>query len=129
MNEEKWTTEQLKNFATADDFRVSPFYDDGKTYGTPTWIWSVVVDEQLFIRAWNGQNSRWHRSAIQQKAGRIFLAGNNYEVIFEPLNDEALNQKIDSAYQIKYSDSPYMKPMIQAGPRSSTLKVIPRKEA
>jgi hypothetical protein len=33
--------------------------------GTPTWIWSVVVDGALYVRA-----SRWHRAAVRQKAGR-----------------------------------------------------------
>jgi Uncharacterized protein conserved in bacteria len=78
-----WALEQLQKFSQADDFRVSPFYSDGKTYGTPTWIWSVVVDHRLFIRAWNGQNSRWYRSAIKQQGGRIFLDGSNHEVIFK----------------------------------------------
>ena len=54
----QWTTKQLNEFATADDMHVSPFYADGKTYGTPTWIWSVVVGNHLYVRAWNGQQSR-----------------------------------------------------------------------
>lgn len=128
MNNKTWNSQELQDFATADDFRVSPFYSDGKTYGTPTWIWSVVVDDNLFIRAWNGQQSRWYRSAIQQKAGRIFLAEHNHEVTFVPLNDEVLNSKVDQAYQAKYGDSPYFSPMVQSGPRSTTLKIIPRND-
>jgi hypothetical protein len=31
--------------AEADDLHVSPFRDDGVTYGNPTWIWSVSVDD------------------------------------------------------------------------------------
>ncbi|GEO78514.1 hypothetical protein FD29_GL001576 [Companilactobacillus mindensis DSM 14500] len=126
MENKTWSNQELKSFKVADDFRVSPFYSDGKTYGTPTWIWSVVVDKQLFIRAWNGQQSRWYRSAIQQKAGRIFLAEHNHEVNFIPLEDEALNYKVDQAYQLKYGDSPYFYPMVQSGPRSTTLKIVPR---
>lgn len=126
MENKTWSNQELESFKVADDFRVSPFYSDGKTYGTPTWIWSVVVDKQLFIRAWNGQQSRWYRSAIQQKAGRIFLAEHNHEVNFIPLEDEALNYKVDQAYQLKYGDSPYFYPMVQSGPRSTTLKIVPR---
>ncbi|MGP4117260.1 DUF2255 family protein [Levilactobacillus zymae] len=129
-----WTAAELTQFATADDFRVSPFYSDGHTYGTPTWIWSVVVDGQLVIRAWNGLASRWHRSAVQQGAGRILLAGKNYnvtfapleDVTFAPLEDAAVNQQVDAAYRQKYGDSSYLTGMLQAGPRASTLRVSPR---
>jgi hypothetical protein len=42
--------------AGADDFHISPFREAGVTYGTPTWIWSVAVEEALYVRAYNGQN-------------------------------------------------------------------------
>lgn len=126
MSENRWTLEQLQNFAKADDFRVSPFYSDGKTYGTPTWIWSVVIDHKLFIRAWNGQNSRWYRSAIQQQGGRIFLDGSNHEVVFKKLHDDRINDLVDQGYRDKYQNSPYLSPMIQAGPRSTTIEVVPK---
>jgi len=126
MSEKIWTTEQLLNFAKADDFQVSPFYSDGKTYGTPTWIWSVVTNDRLFIRAWNGQNSRWYNSAIKQGAGRIFLDGANHEVTFKKLNDDKINSLVDQAYEQKYQGSAYLSPMVQAGPQSSTIEVIRR---
>jgi len=63
---------------------ISPFREDGVTYGTPTWIWSVVVDG-LYVRGDNGQQSRWYQAAIHQKAGRIGAAGMTKEVVFEPV--------------------------------------------
>jgi hypothetical protein len=39
-----WNSDELRKIADADDLHVSPFRDDGTTYGTPTWIWSVAVD-------------------------------------------------------------------------------------
>src|SRR6516162_2403251 len=42
-----WASEELSTIASSDDLHVSPFREDGKTYGTPTWIWSVVVDDNL----------------------------------------------------------------------------------
>jgi hypothetical protein len=127
MTNTQWSEELIQKFATADDMKVSPFYSDGKTYGTPTWIWSVVVEGQLYIRAWNGPRSRWYRSALEQKRGRIHLAKENYEVFFEKLTDETINKKVDQTYQQKYADSVYMPPMIQAGPRSTTMQLLPRK--
>ncbi|WP_420864635.1 DUF2255 family protein [Levilactobacillus spicheri] len=128
MQTHQWDFTELTAFAQANDLQVSPFYSDGKTYGTPTWIWSVVVEQSLYIRAWNGCQSRWYRSAIRQGAGRIFLAGDNHEVCFEPVRGRLKNRAIDQAYRVKYATSPYLRTMLQAGPRRSTLSVTPRLE-
>ncbi len=40
-----WSPDELHRIAGADDLHISPFREDGVTYGTPTWIWSVVVDD------------------------------------------------------------------------------------
>ena len=45
-----WPANELENIARTDDLHISPFCEDGKTYGTPTWIWSVVVDGNLYVR-------------------------------------------------------------------------------
>lgn len=121
----KWAKDELHKIAKTDDLHISPFRDDGKSYGTPTWIWSVVVDDDLYVRAYNGKNSRWYQAALRQKAGRITAAGLTKEVTFEPLNGE-MNDRIDDAYRAKYKSSPYLDPMIAARARSATVKVVPR---
>ena len=73
----------VTRIAGTDDLHIAPFREDGKTYGTPTWIWSVAVDGDLYVRAYNGRNSRWHMAALRQKAGRITAAGMTREVAFE----------------------------------------------
>lgn len=120
-----WTKDELRKIAETDDLHISPFRDDGKTYGTPTWIWSVVFDDALYVRAYNGQNSRWYRAATRQKAGRITSAGMTKEVAFEPV-DGIINDRIDDAYRAKYQGSPYLSPMIGSRARSATVKVTPR---
>ena len=54
-----WSKDELRKIAETDDLHISPFREDGRTYGTPTWIWSVAVNDALYVRAYNGQNSRW----------------------------------------------------------------------
>jgi hypothetical protein len=80
-----WSKDELRKIAEADDLHISPFREDGVTYGTPTWIWSVAVDDALYVRAYNGRDSRWYRAAVRQKAGRITAAGMTKEVTFEPV--------------------------------------------
>ncbi|MGB2900333.1 MAG: DUF2255 family protein [Candidatus Acidiferrum sp.] len=120
-----WAKDELNKIAETDDLHISPLREDGKTYGTPTWIWSVFVDGALYVRAYNGKNSRWHQAAIRQKVGRITAAGIAKEVSFEPA-DGAINDRIDDAYTAKYKGSAYLKPMIGAHARSATVKVLPR---
>ncbi len=119
-----WSKGELQEIAKTDDLHISPFRDDGKTYGTPTWIWSVVVGDALYVRAYNGVKSRWYQAALKQKAGRITAAGLTKEVAFEPATD--MKDLVDEAYRIKYRESPYLKPMIGAAASAATVKITPR---
>jgi hypothetical protein len=120
-----WSSDELRKITEADDLHISSFRDDGVTYGTPTWIWSVAVENALYVRGYNGQKSSWYQAALRQKAGQINVAGMTKEVIFEPV-DGPINDRIDDAYRAKYHNSPYLSPMISARARSATVKVMPR---
>ncbi len=120
-----WDRAELERIVEADDLHVAPFREDGKTCGTPTWIWSVAVDGDLYVRAYNGRNSRWHRAALRQEAGRITAAGTTKDVAFAPV-EGPINDRIDAAYRAKYRDSPYLAPMIGERARSATVKITPR---
>jgi hypothetical protein len=119
-----WRKDELKKIADTDDLHISPFREDGMTYGTPTWIWSVVVDDSLHVRAYNGMASRWYKAVMQQKRGRITAAGVTKNVAFEPV-DGPINDDIDEAYREKYKNSPYLQPMISKRSRSATVKIEP----
>ena len=119
-----WRRNELKKIADTDDLHISPFREDGMTYGTPTWIWSVVVDGSLYVRAYHGTASRWYKAAMQQKPGRITAAGITKDVTFETL-DGTINDRIDNAYRAKYKTSPYLQPMISTRSRSATVKIEP----
>jgi hypothetical protein len=120
-----WSNDELRKIAEADDLHIAPFREDGLTYGTPTWIWSVVVGDALYVRAYNGQRSRWYQAAVKQKAGRVSAAGMTKDVTFEPV-DGPLNDLVDDAYQAKYQGSPYLSSMISARARSASIRIAPR---
>jgi hypothetical protein len=50
------------------------------------------------------------------------------KVTFEPV-DGLVNDRIDVAYRAKYRGSPYLKPMIGAGARAATVRIMPREAA
>lgn len=120
-----WTPEQLRSIGDSDDFHIAPYRADGTTPGTPTWIWSVVVDGGLYVRAYNGTASGWYRSAVAQGAGRISAGGIDAEVTLTPVTGE-LDDRIDQAYSRKYARSPYLASMISERARAATVRVAPR---
>jgi hypothetical protein len=120
-----WRQDELRKIAAADDLHIAPLRDDGATYGTPTWIWSVAVDGELYVRAYNGKDSRWHKAAMRQKAGRISAAGMTKDVAFQPV-EGPVNDRIDDAYRAKYHANAYLDPMIGARARAATVRITPR---
>ncbi|MEU1301320.1 DUF2255 family protein [Streptomyces shenzhenensis] len=103
---------------------ISPLRGDGVIHGTPTWAWSVVVGSDLYVRRYNGTGFRWYQAAMRQKAGLIRIAGTGHEVTFAPAASIVLDA-VDDAYRTKYALSPYLRHMIQSGPRSTTVRVAP----
>jgi hypothetical protein len=115
----------LRAIAENDDLFVAPFREDGTTYGTPTQTWALVVGDRVYVRAASGQDSRWYQAAITQNAGRVRVAGQDYEVNFAPAGttDEAA---IDAAYEAKYPGSSAVPTMQGAGPKSAAVLISPR---
>ena len=61
---------RARKIIEADDLRISPFREDGVTPGTPTWIWTVAVDGGLYVRGYNGQDSRWYQAARRRRLAK-----------------------------------------------------------
>ena len=119
--------DEVARIVAADDLHIAPFREDGTTPGTPTWIWAVAVDGELYVRAYNGARSRWHQAALSQRAGEITAAGSTHAVAFEPV-EGAINDRIDDAYRRKYAGSQYLAPMIGARARAATVRIIPKSQ-
>ncbi|GLV48951.1 hypothetical protein TJA_20540 [Thermus sp. LT1-2-5] len=124
-----WTKEELTRIAQADDLHVSPFREDGLTYGTPTWVWCVVVGEALYARAYHGEGSSWYQAALKQRAGRVRVAGMVREAVFLPVpQEDPVQEAIDAAYREKYRGSPYLEAMLSPRARAATVRILPREE-
>lgn len=121
----EWATDQLAVIAANTDLYLAPFREDGTTYGTLTQTWALVVDGKVYVRAANGQGSRWYQAAVTQKAGKVRVAGADIEVTFEAAgsDDEAA---IDAAYEAKYPGSSAVPIMQGAGPKAASVRIWPR---
>ncbi|MDW8480405.1 MAG: DUF2255 family protein [Meiothermus sp.] len=124
-----WTGEELARIAQADDLHVSPFREDGVTYGTPTWVWCVVVGEAVYARAYHGGRSSWYQAALKQGAGRVRVAGIVRAAVFLPVpQEDPVQEAIDGAYREKYQGSPYLEAMLSPRARVATVCILPMKE-
>lgn len=119
-----WQPAELHRIIAADDLHIAPYRPRGTTPGTPTWIWCVEVDGQLYVRGYNGTRSRWYQAATAQRAGRIRAAGKEHIVTFAPVTGP-INDAIDAAYRAKYAASPYLAAMISARARAATVRIAP----
>ena len=123
---QKFNPEELNQMIEADDLKISVLRDNGLSYGTPTWIWVVAINGDMYVRAYNGVRSSWYKAAQTQKTGRIFAAGMVKEVVFETDIAPELEAPIDHAYKQKYSGSPYLSPMISARAKAATVRILPQ---
>jgi hypothetical protein len=120
-----WTPADLDAIRRNPDLYVSPFRDDGVTYGTPTQTWALVVDGNVYVRAANGPTSSWYGAAITQGAGRVRVEDRVYEVTFAEAPAE-VSEAIDSAYEDKYPGSSAVPIMQGELPKSATVVIAPR---
>jgi hypothetical protein len=119
-----WRTDELDRITQADGFLVAPYRDNHVTLADPSWTWSVAVDGELYVRAYNGTRSSWYKSAIRERAGQISTGGLKKLVAFEPVQG-AINDDIDAAYQAKYAGSRYLEAMLSERASASTLRIRP----
>ena len=92
---ETWLTDQVRRIAEADDLHISPFRET-VDLRHPTWIWSVAVDDDLYVRAYYRKNSRWYQAAVREKAPEHYQ-GSDLRAV-----EGAIYERIDDAYRGKY---------------------------
>jgi hypothetical protein len=121
----RWPADDLRKIAEANGLHIAPFREDGVRYRTSTWIWSVAVNGELYVRAYNGKKSRWYEAAMRQRAGRIMTDEMICDVHFEPVDTPVIN-RVDDAYRAKYAGSSYLNAMIGQRARAATVRITPR---
>ncbi len=122
-----WTRHDLERIGAAEELQLASFKEDG-TLRKPVTIWAVRVGDDLYVRAYRGREGAWFRHIQLRPEGRISAGGVTKDVTFvDGSSDEALNNKIDAAYQSKYQryGATYVNPMIAPLARAATLQLVP----
>lgn len=116
-----WTDEQLDRIGRTRELDVAPRRADGSLRGFTT-IWVVRVDDDLYVRSWNGPTGSWYRAATASGAGRIRIDAVDHDVRFRPA-DDIDPARVDAAYREKYGRSSYVDAMVADGPAATTLQL------
>ena len=122
-----WTHTDLERIGAAEELQLATFKRDGKLR-KPVVIWVVRLGDDLYVRSWRGPTGAWFRHIQQRPEARIVAGGVTKNVMLvDASSDEALNNKIDAAYQSKYQrySATYVDPMIAPQARATTLKLVP----
>ena len=88
-------------------------------------IWVVRDGDDLYVRSYRGAGAAWFRGTQLRHEGHVRAGGVDKDVAFSEVTDPGVNDQIDAAYRAKYSGS-YVAPMVAAGARATTLKLVPR---
>jgi hypothetical protein len=115
-----WNPDDLAAIDAAGELRVAARRPEG-TLRTPTIVWHVVVDGELFIRSVRGDAGGWYRGVQRTGAGAIEAGGVRAEVSF--LRDDAHDESIDQAYHVKYGDGSPVVAITSPEATATTLRV------
>ncbi len=86
-------------------------------------IGMVVVDGELYVRAYRGVHSRWYRAAREHGNGRIQVAAVTRDVLLETHGLEP-SAEIDAAFRDKYG-RPADALMASTEARAATIRIAP----
>lgn len=121
-----WNSDDLSRIGNSEEIHIAAMRRDG-TFSSPTTIWTVRVDDDLYVRAIHGRDSLWFRGTQVRHEGYIEAGGVTVNVTFES-PEPGMEDQIDEAYRAKYhSYAPdIVDSVLSKEARIATLAVVPR---
>jgi hypothetical protein len=121
-----WKSDELNKIGKAEELEIASLRRNG-TLRTVT-IWVVRLGDDLYVRSYKGRGGAWFRAAQLSLEGRIRAGGVEKDVTFVEETDPGTNDQIDAVYRTKYGgyNAQYVDPMVAAGARATTIKLVPR---
>jgi len=117
-----WTEMDIRNLADANSLKLTAGPDLRKVVE----IGMVVVDHDLYVRAFRGPSSAWFRAAVTATSGTVAVHGIRRSVTFRAVNGElvdGIDDRIDHAFRAKYGDAAPL--VADRRARAATLRIAP----
>ena len=125
---EPWNVSIRQALAAAKEVDITPIDADGTRRASRT-IWSIGVDDELYVRSWKGRGAVWFREALAAGQGELTVTGGGTSqlVRFEEVDAAASVQaQISAAFLTKYAADGNAGAMNEDAPVSATLRVLSR---
>lgn len=114
----------LQHLADVEEIDIAFRRPNGSIGSTPIWV--VQVGEDIFVRSVRGTRGGWYRRLRADPDGEVRDGGHTHPVHAEPVADERTLGEVTGAYQTKYGDSPYVRPLLEGSSIGATLRLHPR---
>jgi hypothetical protein len=121
-----WTNDSLAKVGNADELAIASRRPDGSLRPYVT-IWTVRVDEDIYVRSAAGPDNPWFRRAVASAEGRIRAGGVEQDVDLEVAAPEVATS-ITAAYHAKYDryGPSIVGTVVSAEAVASALRLVPR---
>lgn len=118
------TRQQIDWIGDANEVHVSTYRADGSRRRSVP-IWTVRVDDDLYIRSAFGPNAAWFRNATAGNRLHLEAGSEAVDVALELTADVAVNAQVDTAYRSKYPDGGNATTIMVSPPATgSTAKLL-----
>jgi hypothetical protein len=90
-----------------------------------TIIWTVVDDDDVFIRSYRGDGARWYREALANPAVALHANGIRLPATAVAANDPESIERASSGFRRKYAGDPAASAMVRPEILATTLRLEP----
>ena len=121
-----WTKDSLAKVGNAEELAIASRRPDGSLRPYVT-IWTVRVDDDIYVRSAAGPDNPWFRRALASGEGRIRAGGLEQDVALEVATPDVA-ATITAAYHAKYDryGPSIVGTVVSAEAVASTLRLVPR---
>ncbi|AMT74181.1 DUF2255 family protein [Mycobacteroides immunogenum] len=95
------TRDQRDVLGAAHEVQVSTYRRDG-TRRRPIPIWTVRVEDEVYVRSALGPDAAWYRNALKDNRLHVDAGAVAIDLALETAADAAINVAVDAAYRAKY---------------------------
>jgi len=94
----------------------------GSAHRVPIWV--VVDGEDVFVRTYRGEKSRWYRE-LRAAPGALVAGSKRIRVRAVPATDRESIRRTSDAYRAKYAKSGSLNSMLRQAVLDTTLRLEP----
>lgn len=95
------TRDQRDVLGAAHEVQVSTYRRDD-TRRRPIPIWTVRVEDEVYVRSALGPDAAWYRNALKDNRLHVDAGAVAIDLALETAADAAINVAVDAAYRAKY---------------------------